>query len=303
MSNLSKTKLGLSTTIGLGTTILGAAGNILGQLLGTGTDGGNTRQGRNTAAINTFGVTRDNLFGTSIGLPSFLSKNSFQGGGLGQSRVVGTGAESQLMLYAEAVNLPGVNVVTGETRRYGFGPNVRYAKDINFNDVAVTFIGDGAGIILKVFSDWMNGIVKFDDFTTPSTKLENAPFFFRYKKEYVATEFFITVFNERNDEIAVYYLEDAFPTSIGDINLNWGSTNQLARFTVNFTYTRWTQKSVAADLANNLLTTPRQQDTSVLSMIYQAGGAAQMISTLRRPQGVGDVVNIVSAATRIFGGP
>lgn len=299
MSLLSKNKL--ATAIGLGTTAIGAAGNVLGQLLGTGTNGNNTAQNRNTTELRTFGVMRDNLFATQIGLPTFLSKTSFQGGGLGKNAVTGNKDEGKLMLYAESVNLPGVNIGTGATRRYGFGPTVRYANDISFNDVTVNFIGDGAGIILKVFSDWMNGIVKFDEYLSPSNSVEKAPFFFRYKNEYVANEFFITVFNEKRDEVAVYYLEDAFPTSVSDISLNWGSSNQLARFSVNFTYTRWTHKSATVDLTKSL-TAPRTGDQSVLSMIFQAGTAATVLTSLKKPQSIGDVVNVVNNAKLVFGG-
>jgi hypothetical protein len=299
MSILSNPRL--ATAIGLGTTAIGAAGNALGQLLGTGTNGNNTAQNRNTTQLRTFGGMRDNLFATQIGLPAFLSKASFQGGGIGKNSVTGNKDEGLLMLYAESVNLPGVNIGTGETRRYGFGPTVRYAKDISFNDISVNFIGDGAGVILKVFSEWMNGIVKFDEYLSPSNTVEKAPFFFRYKNEYVANEFFITVFNEKRDEVAVYYLEDAFPTSVSDISLNWGSTNQLARFSVNFTYTRWTHKSATVDLTKSL-NTERAGDQSVLSMIFRTGTAATVLTSLKKPQSIGDVVNVVNNARLVFGG-
>jgi len=292
MSILSKNKLSLPTAIGLGTTVLGAAGNLLGQLLGTGTRGAQTEQNRATTSIRTYGVLRDNLFATSISLPNYLTA--------AQRSVKGVVVSDDLMLYAQAVNLPGVNIATGETRRYGFGPGIRYARDVSFNDVAVTFIGDGAGAILKIFTDWMNGIVKFDEYLSPSNSLSDPPFFFRYKKDYVAKKFFITVFNESRDEVAVYYLEDAFPTSISDINLNWGSTNQLASFTVNFTYTRWTHRSAVEDITEKLQV-PGQGDASILSMLFQAGTAATMLTSLRRPRSVGDVINATSTAAFILG--
>lgn len=291
----NKNKLSLPTAIGLGTTILGAGGNVLSQLLGLGTRGENTEQNTATTRFRTFGGMRDNLFETAIDLPQFLSGSTNTSD---TNTKLGVTESQTLRLYAESVNLPGVNIGTGETRRYGFGPNVRYAKDVSFNDVAVSFIGDGAGVILKVFSNWMNGIVKFDQTISPASG-ESTPFFFRYKKDYVAPQFAITVFNERRDEVAVYNLEDAFPTSISDINLNWGSTNQLARFTVNFTYTRWVHQSVTDKLVENLNIKP-EGDSSVLSRLYQIGTGATAIASLGKPRNVGDVINVVSNAARLF---
>lgn len=295
----NKNKLSLPTALGLGTTIIGAGGNLLGQLLGIGTDGKTTKQNEATSNINTFSGMRDNLAEVQIAFPS-LDTVTVAGTGTPNSVRSESIADRLIPFYAESVNLPGVNIITGSTRPYGFGPNVPYARDVSFNDVAVTFIGDGAGAILKQFTKWMNGIVKFDDYLSPVIpEGPVTPFFFRYKQQYVAKEFKIIAHNESRDQVAVYYLEDAFPTSISDINMSWGNTNQLARFTVNFTYTRWVHKSAVTDLTTRLNLTPRG-DTSTLSMLFQAGTAATTLASLGKPRNVGDVINVVSQAARIF---
>lgn len=296
MSILSKNKLSLPSAIGLGTTVLGAAGNLFGLLLGRGSNGSDSKQQQHLTDVRVRNVLRDNLFTTLIQPPFFK-----------------TASEGALSLYSTAVNLPGASVGINKVRRYGFGPNVPYATDVDFNDVAVTFIADGSGVVLRAFNYWINDIVKFsssgdpgeetNDYLSPSNKVQGAPYFFNYKKEYVAKKFLITLYNEVRDEIFVYSLEDAFPTSVSDINLNWGSTNQLASFTVNFTYTRWTQTMAKVGPGGilNKQRRPSQGDASILSTIFQAGTAATMLTSLKKPRSIGDIINTASTAAFILG--
>ena len=51
---------------------------------------------------------------------------------------------------------------------------------------------------------------------------------------------------DRNEnEIKVYKFEDAWPTSIGSIQLDWDDANQVERFPVTFQYNYWTSGTSA----------------------------------------------------------
>jgi hypothetical protein len=59
-----------------------------------------------------------------------------------------------------------------------------------------------------------------------------------YKDDY-AVDIRISVFKENTEEVIKIVLRQAFPTDIGDIQLNWNDTNDYMRIPVSFTYTDW----------------------------------------------------------------
>jgi hypothetical protein len=59
-----------------------------------------------------------------------------------------------------------------------------------------------------------------------------------YKDDY-AVDIKISVFKENTEEVIKIVLRQAFPTDIGDIQLNWNDTNDYMRIPVSFTYTDW----------------------------------------------------------------
>ena len=117
----------------------------------------------------------------------------------------------------------------------------------------------------------MNRIVRFDELPqklNAGTGLN--PFFFEYKDNYIAPTFRISVFDETRKNIIVYDILEAFPTQMSDITMNWGSTDEFARFTVNFAYTSW--KQTAFSVAQ--FTQPASAGNSLLSMSFGNGGSS-----------------------------
>lgn len=166
-------------------------------------------------------VLRTNRFSVLITLPA----------------VVGTDVEASrtISLLAESINLPGITFNTTQNRRYGYGVIEKYASDATFNDLTVSFITDGDNEILGIFRKWMSSIMLVDNLGAP----DSSPFFFEYKDNYTAPGFTIDVRDEKDDIVTIYDIYYAFPTSISDITLDWNSNDEVAKFTVTFSYAFW----------------------------------------------------------------
>lgn len=226
-------------------------------------DGGsyNGEYNRFLSTIRQLGVMRTNLFFVTLVLPSIIQRKN-----------------DQLITYlAESVNLPGVNLGTTQNRRYGFGTTQKYVNDVTFNDLTVSFICDAKGAMLGTFGEWMNKIVRFDAMPNQvSTEGSLNPSFFEYKDNYIASSFIITVVDETRDKITTYEIMEAFPTQISDISLNWGTTDELARFTVNFSYTSWKQTAHSS----SRLPSPISAGNSLLSMSFGDNGSSMSMLPL-----------------------
>lgn len=194
------------------------------------TEGGrdNPGQVRFLSDIRTAGVQRTNSFFITLAAPRVLT-NQYN-----------WDVFRKIEIYAESVNLPGVNLGTTQNRSYGIGYQQKYVNDVSFNDLTVSFINNGDMDMTVIFYDWINKIIRFDDFINgPRTESGQQPYEIEYKDNYIAPEFYIKVLDEKRVWVAEYRIFEAFPVSMSDISMNWGSNDEFARFTVNFTYSFW----------------------------------------------------------------
>jgi hypothetical protein len=83
---------------------------------------------------------------------------------------------------------------------------------------------------------------------------------FAYPKDYFGT-IVLTVFNETKKEedsqddgnmVLAYYLEEAYPLSIGDMQVSWDQSDQLLKLPVLFTFTYWDSVTLDAGTVSNL---------------------------------------------------
>lgn len=192
----------------------------------------NAAQANFYASLRTKSLQRTNLFHVRI-LPPQVILDSYNNDY--------TNAYRSIEMYAESVNLPGVNFTTTQNRRQGIGYQQKYVSDVTFNDLTVSFINNGDMDMSILFSDWMNSIVRFNEYVEVPTPdvTQKLPYEFEYKSQYIAGDFYIAVFDERRDWVSEYRILEAFPISMSDISMNWNSTDEFARFTVNFAYSFW----------------------------------------------------------------
>jgi len=101
--------------------------------------------------IHKYDVERPNLFTTYIHMPINMDP---------ALQEYMSGLNDPLQLLAQNVDLPGVQVATAATKRYGLGPNQLMPIGVDFsNTVNVTYIADGSGKLYTLFVGWINQII------------------------------------------------------------------------------------------------------------------------------------------------
>lgn len=141
-----------------------------------------------------------------------------------------------LRFQCESTELPGYSVNTVDARIYGVPQPV--AAIATFSDITLTFICAGDFWEKKFFDRWMNYIVPINNYNVA------------YKNTYVSPSVEIIQFPEGGEEgnaqpIYTVKLFNAFPISIGPMQLNW-SDDGIHRLAVVFKYDYWTTGQVEA---------------------------------------------------------
>lgn len=195
-----------------------------------------------------------------------------------------------LSFFCMKTPLPGIDLALESNTPLGTGPVENFPHRAIFTDIELQFIGDAKGQILTFFHKWLNTIVNFDD------RRENTSFYrVAYKDQYVCV-INITVFNHQSDKIIEYTLKDAFPYRINQIDMDWTNTNSMMNIGVNFQYKTWSSNRIPVTDAGSSF------GLSTFQKIMKLGTIAQTVSTLKKPQSVGDAINVLNNANIIGSG-
>jgi len=181
--------------------------------------------------INANGVMRNNKFLVRIPTPNGFS---------GQPILNETG--KYLELWCDSTNLPAAMLGSQNIRRYGYGHEEKRPTTIQMNDINFTFISDGKAAIWTFFQQWIkliynydmsSGLLKPNGVTTNMNAMDLS-----YKSDY-AVDVELFVFSETGEQLISVILREAYPLVLGDIQLNWGDTNSIAKLPVSFTFFDW----------------------------------------------------------------
>jgi hypothetical protein len=234
------------------------------------------------------GLLKTNLFLVTIQFPAEFAQTQTQ-----LMRIT----PRTLMMFTDQVSLPGISLGSeDQVRRYGTGVAEKMPFGVLFTDLSVNFLADGRGEILKMFHNWMKYIVNFDSRRNNNTGFNGAdPYEVAYKDEYAAV-MTIDVFNEGGDKIITYTLNDVYPLFLGEVGLSWADNDNIMKLPVTFTYSDWQTDSMQITSpspgASNRLNT--------LQKILKIGTVIQTISSLKKPQNIGDAVNVLNNANILF---
>lgn len=193
--------------------------------------------------VNQYDILRNNRFDVNITTPQILQGTSIVTAGGSTS----TGDISRLMTFrAEQFKAPGINLDTKNAYRYGMGPYQKMPFSGRYTDNILTFVSDGYGIIWNFWYQWMNSIFNFagNDSATGSNigGFNTLPSYqIEYKDKY-ATMVSVKVYNVRKQEVQTINMYDAYPVSLNDVQLNWGTKNEALRITVGLTFKEFTME-------------------------------------------------------------
>jgi len=128
-----------------------------------------------------------------------------------------------IAILCESCSLPGRQITTIDYPEMGFRQSVKYTNGYINEDVTFTFHLTGDYYIKKMFDAWSNVCLDPETYTIP------------YDEEY-KTDIIIQQLNEQNIPIYGVKLRNAFPISLGGIELSNASSDTTQRLTVTIAY-------------------------------------------------------------------
>lgn len=199
-----------------------------------------------SAYISKTGTLPVNRFQVTIPVPSILLSAGLS---KDNTKIDITSLANDMVMRAESVRVPGIAINTAQVNRYGVGPIQKFPNNGNFTDTAITFICDKDSLVWAFFYHWLNGVFAFDE-KNPDSGKDITTYRANYKQDY-CVDINIDVFeygsNAETDEAGVttikpsssFLLYDAFPTSMNDVTLDWGTNNNIVKLTITFAFTDW----------------------------------------------------------------
>lgn len=137
-------------------------------------------------------------------------------------------ADIKVPFLCRATSIPESNLGTIEVPY--FGRKIKLAGDRTYGDWSVTVINDEDFLIRNAMEEWSSTINHNQ--TNLRTFGSAAPLLYKSTAE-------VTQFSKTGVPIRTYRFNGIFPTSISNIDLNWGDTDAIEEFQVTFAYDFW----------------------------------------------------------------
>ena len=133
-------------------------------------------------------------------------------------------ADFKVPFMVKATTIP--ESTTGNIPVPYFGRVIKYAGDRVFQPWTVTIINDEDFAVRNAMEAWSNSInTHITNFRTPPSN---------YKAQAQVTQY-----GKNGSILREYTFEGLFPTTIGAIELGWGSQDTIEEFQVSFEYDLW----------------------------------------------------------------
>lgn len=185
-----------------------------------------------TSDIKTRGIVRSNSFLAYILPPKGL-----------QAAYKDT---KKFIIRCDSASIPSASFLNYELYRYGFGVQESAPYSVQFEPINLSFIMDSQAETYTFFYRWMNTIVNYNTKKGINVPIQDAghkPYEVGYKSNY-ATTVRVAVFNEKAQSIIEITLNDAFPMSISEIQMNWAADNEIVRINVPMYYRDFTIETI-----------------------------------------------------------
>ena len=153
-----------------------------------------------------------------------------------------------LIYFTAAASLPGIQILTTESKIYGQGPTVKMPYDIGVTDMTLKFYVDAGSKSMVYFYNWIRNVVNLSHRQDEARQgaFSNQV---SYRKDY-ETNIDIMLYGNRlrgdnadefDGSTTIFTLYDAYPISIVEPQLDWQSGNEIMTFSVVFTYRSFEQ--------------------------------------------------------------
>lgn len=173
---------------------------------------------------------------------------------------------STLVMRMESAQIPGVNIMSQDVFRYGYGPNIRMPHGAQYNVMSASFLVDGSAENYKFFYEWMSLVVNHEskggsEMTVRNKKRNMYPYQVGYKRApksvkrpdtndptktvketvgvggYALGQMTLTVYDRSNNRVMNCTFYDVYPMQLSDMDLRWSDVDNPVRATVQFSFT------------------------------------------------------------------
>lgn len=226
------------------------------------------------SAVHKYDLERPHLFEVGFSIPNIFKISNLRPGE-GEAFINKTENGKLLTLFCKSANLPGVNISTAETIRYGIGPSIKMPVRGSLNDISMTFLNDSNSFVYGFFFLWMDLIYgQTNRQSNNGVPGRSGSYQFPFKKDY-QTDMIITMYHGKPGQFQgagllqtlasvassaagvpflgsligsisapqiplipkkKYSVFKLYPTNISDIAVSTSSSDSVSEFTVNFTY-------------------------------------------------------------------
>jgi len=220
--------------------------------------------------IKTKGLARVNRFEVFINPPNAIGYS--------------TNDASEVSLLCEISNLPPINLSVKPFKIFGPSYQRPITSEYGGDGISMTFHVDREMKVKRFFDDWIESVVRKNDFTV------------NYQFDYVS-DLRIRQLDEANNVTYEIKLIEAFPRSITLMDLNHSAQGQTHRLNVIFAYRYWTRTDTDYNLRQTDLRPVISQQTQPL--IVPRGLQSDRLSSLRQRD---STVGFESVDTRYVSG-
>lgn len=194
-----------------------------------------------------------------------------------------------LTFFCKNVGIPGMNFEMNEYAAVG-QKNKSFPSMITTDPIQSIFILDSDQQILSFFHGWAQRIVNYSTQGGRFSEIDGMlPYEVGYKDEY-ACRIVIKHYSGDFAQSGKYYeviLDNAFPNSIGDVDLSWEANDSYSTLPVSFQYDRIQYSGEVAGSPSNF----DGRGNGLLGLINTIGAVGQLIGTNIVPQSITDAVS------------
>lgn len=138
---------------------------------------------------------------------------------------------------------PSVQILTQDAKTTGYGVTQKIPYDVLHGDLTLSFFCDAEGDVVAFFDQWLRNVVSFGPIGTPVSGANQGDV--QYPSNYQTT-LQLLQYVESEDEIELlnYTMDNAYPTSVSEIGLDWSNGNSIEVIQVTFAYRNfWLQQN------------------------------------------------------------
>ena len=195
------------------------------------------------------GYLKNNQFEVFVQLPQIFQNSSLNNLGINTNlKTIG----DSLRYRVEQVRVPGINLLSSEISRYGIGPTQKMPHSAHFSEITLSILVDGSAELWQFWYNWIRSIFEFNGNESSRVGQANRiPTYTNEYKENYSSIVMILVYDNFGNTIQRINLFEAFPTSIREIPLFWGDSQNLMKLSVSLSFSEYTV--VGTTLEKNFL--------------------------------------------------